>query len=233
MLKSGRGTVQDAASALGFYLRACEGAIGEACVSLGTMLRNGAAGVTADAAGATEAFKKAVPIFTKECNGKRPEGCADLAELYCDGTMLPKDKGKVLQLLDRGCKRKHWGTCNRLGARLLRGACGIPASPAKGVATIGRACDAGDDTACELLVNAHLQGYHTKKDPAQGLKWMAKACDKGLGRFCQRLGSAHEWGENGVQKDPIKALLLYKKACEKGVAFGCTKMKAVAEKLGK
>jgi hypothetical protein len=233
MLKTGRGTAQDAASALGFYLRACEGPIGEACVSLGLLLRNGATGVTADAAGATEAFKKAVPIFTKECNGKRPEACADLAELYCDGSMLAQDTGKVLQLLDRGCKRKHWGTCNRLGARLLRGGCGIPVSPAKAVATIGKACEAGDEMACEVLVNAYLEGYHVKKDQAQGLKWMGKACDKGLGRFCQRLGSAYEWGENGLTKDPIKALLLYKKACEKGVAYGCTKMKAVAEKLGK
>ncbi|MBI5477353.1 MAG: SEL1-like repeat protein [Deltaproteobacteria bacterium] len=231
MLKNGRGTAQDASSALGFYLRACEGGIGSGCVGLGTLLRNGASGVTADAAGATEAFKKAVPIFTKECNGKKPESCAELAELYCDGTMLPKDSRKVVQLLERGCGRKHWGTCNRLGARLLRGGCGVHVSPAKAVATLGKACEAGDEMACEVLVYGYQEGYHLKKDQAQALKWIQKACDKGLGRFCQRLGYAHEWGDYGLTKDPSKALPFYKRACDQGVSYGCSKQKALTERL--
>jgi uncharacterized protein len=227
MLRNGRGTGQDAASALGFYLRACEGRIGAGCVSLGLLLRNGASGVTADAAGATEAFKKAVPVYTAECNGKKPESCADLAELYCDGTMLAKDQRKVMQLLERGCNKKHWGTCNRLGARLLRGGCGIKVSPTKAVTTMGKSCEAGNEPACDALVYGYLEGYQLKKDPPQALKWMLKACAKGMGRFCQRLGQACESGEHGLPKDEAKASAFYQKACDAGVSYSCTRHKAL------
>jgi hypothetical protein len=231
MLKNGKGTAQDGASALGFYLRACDGGIGAGCVALGLLLRNGGSGVTADAAGATEAFNKAVPILAKACNGKKPEACGDLADLYCDGTMLAKDKGKVLALMERGCKRKHWGTCNRLGSRLLHGSCGIPVSQAKAVALIGKACESGDEPACDSLVFSYMEGFKVKKDPPLALKWMLKACDRGMGRFCLRLGMAQEWGEHGLTKDRVKAIVLYKRACDKGVAYGCTKVKKATELL--
>jgi uncharacterized protein len=227
MLKTGRGTAQDAASAVGFYLRACEGGIGAGCVSLGLLLRNGASGVTADAAGAAEAFKKAVPLFNAECNGKKPESCADLAELYCDGNMLAKDPRKVQQLLERGCNKKHLGTCNRLGAQLLRGGCGLKVSQTKAVSVFGKSCDAGNEPACDVLVSCYREGLHLKKDLVQAMKWTLRACEHGVGRHCLLLGTAFELGELGLPKDNAKALIFYKKACDRGVSFGCARQKAL------
>jgi TPR repeat protein len=233
MLKSGRGVAQDGASAVSFFLRACEGGIGAGCVGLGLLLRDGATGLTSDAAGAREAFQKAVPIFSRECPKRRPDACADLADLYCDGTMLPRDPKKVLALLERGCSHRHWASCNKLGGRLLRGGCGVVVKPEKAVRVIGKACDAGDDAACDALVHGYLEGYYLKKDPAQGLRWMERACDRGMGRYCQRLGSAHEWGDYGRTKDLPKALRYYQRACAKGVTAACTRHKTLADRLAK
>lgn len=154
----GRGVVLDAEVAARLYERGCAGGpcggpnnVG--CVNLGRFYRDGI-GVKKDQ-------RRSLSLFRLVC-GRRPipgdeEDAGTIARacslsgtalLFAEG--IPRDVPQALKLLERGCGADDTFGCYNLGAIYETGD-GVPLDKARAATYYRRACDHGDQEACERM----------------------------------------------------------------------------------
>lgn len=76
-----------------------------------------------------------------------------------------------------------------------------------------KACNYGDNRACDHLGILYNNGLGVKKDIIKANELFEKACNHGIGSGCGYLASSYESGD-GVNKDVSKAIKLYEKGCD-------------------
>ena len=84
----------------------------------------------------------------------------------------------------------------------------------------GKACEAGELTACRALGQLMILGEGGDKDPKQARTLFDKACEGGDGAGCFALAIAHQKGLGG-KKNKKKAKELKQKACDAGFKDAC------------
>ncbi|HPB97283.1 MAG TPA: hypothetical protein PKW66_15295, partial [Polyangiaceae bacterium] len=79
-----------------------------ACLKLGIMYADGTQGVEQDAA-------KAVPFFSRACEGQELEGCARFGRALLNGAGIERDEPKAVTVLQRACEGHNQLGCVGLG----------------------------------------------------------------------------------------------------------------------
>jgi uncharacterized protein len=97
----------DPVQAAKLYGRACQGAVGIACDTLGTMYQLGN-GVDPD-------DQKALASFRKACDAKYADGCYHLGQLYFDGRGVEQNIKTVVALYTKSCDLGSADPCDILG----------------------------------------------------------------------------------------------------------------------
>jgi TPR repeat protein len=102
---------EDDVKARSFYEKACELRDADGCVEAASMYAG-------DPTGESEPdMARAIRLYLQGCEGGSPAGCADLAELYRDGSEVPKDKAKAITFFRKACGLGDASACNE-AARL-------------------------------------------------------------------------------------------------------------------
>lgn len=90
-------------------------------------------------------------LFEAACHQGWADGCNRLASVHYYGQQgAPRDVGRAVAALLRGCELKAPRSCADAGIILLRGD-GVPSDPERGRAYLKRACDEGFRRACSQL----------------------------------------------------------------------------------
>jgi TPR repeat protein len=106
----------------------------------------------------------------------------------------------------------------RVGSPLLPAL--TPAQKCPELARCQRACDTGDDRACEELADRYVRGADAPLAPDLGAALLDRACQHGRGTSCAALGLLYEDGR-GVAEDDDRAAALYDEACTRAAGIGC------------
>jgi TPR repeat protein len=141
----------DHAKAASVLEKNCDGKnqYGASCFKLGRFLIMGK-GVEAND---PSAFKR----FEKACDQGISQGCANLAEMLMEGTVV-KDPARALATYNKACLTGDSESCFHFGMHLLNPSSGDRRDPLKAAETLNTACDAGHAPSCRLLAVLYKNG---------------------------------------------------------------------------
>lgn len=198
----------DAASALTYFKRACDGGAHVYCYDLASMIENGD-GVAVDHA-------RAAVLFGRACEAGETRACGDLGAMKVLGRGVPVDVANGEANLRKACDDRVGRACYNLGLFAKDGVIG-----GAGGAWLERGCLVNDAASClelGLWVGNGLAGEAV--DPARGKALIERACELGSGDGCVRAAAIAEAGQVSAP-DPARAAVWRKKACELGVREAC------------
>ena len=139
-------TIRDLGKALLSYRAACDALDLEGCWRLGTLHELGS-GVARDPA-------IAVDLYTRACDGGRPQACTSLAHMYWNGSgSVARDLPGALVLFEKACDGRHDEACIFLALKYKAGE-GVPADPRRALGFFGKACEAGHKGSCVIAPRA-------------------------------------------------------------------------------
>jgi TPR repeat protein len=98
-----KGVAEDAARAVRFYDRACQGRHANSCLDLGVMTKFGA-GVAADEAKGAALETRGIALYDEACKGGDLEACYSLAGKFEHGVGVPTDGGRAAALYKQACE---------------------------------------------------------------------------------------------------------------------------------
>src|SRR5262249_19402695 len=110
----GEGAPRDLDKASGFYKKACEGKVAQACFDFAALLRGGAEKVKKD-------VPRAVLLYEQACDGGVAQGCAVLGEMYESGKEVEMHLGKAGEFHERACTEGMSASCGALGVMYAEG----------------------------------------------------------------------------------------------------------------
>jgi TPR repeat protein len=165
-----------------------------------------------------------------QCTAGNMASCTKFAQLSLFGARgAETDVRGAAKLLAKACTEGHEAhACAVLGSVLsdpqFTDAPDFPIA----LKLFQAACDAGDDSGCMNLAQAHLFARGTPRDPATAAKFYAKACGAGNKDGCSAVGVLLQGG-NGIAKDLVKSLEFLKMACIGDSAEGCENLGYMVE----
>lgn len=121
------GVPKDLARAVGYYERACQGAVPQGCVNAGVLYDVGAGGPRSPG--------RAAELFRRACEGGVAAGCSNLAVMYERGEGVEMDPVHAAELFRKGCEGQTSNGCKglrRIQGIELRGAPAFLAVPSAG-----------------------------------------------------------------------------------------------------
>jgi TPR repeat protein len=131
---------------------------GESCASLAEIYATGKVAAK-DPAKAEQLYKRALHLNTAACDTKEDVNevaCVTLARAFEGGLGTPKDPARALAydkkahpLLQKACDEGRLGDCELLASAYENGRGGLPKDAARAAALFKKACDAGDQHACD------------------------------------------------------------------------------------
>lgn len=153
---------------------------GAACLRLGELYDSGVATV-ADPV-------RAVTYYAESCERNNEEGCRRLAAAYAQGSGVPKDSAKAVELLTRRCnlRAKEGPSCAELGRLLVEGQGGT-SRISEGLSALEFACDRNQAEACTTLGTRELSRTD-KSGGDRAALYYRKACLLGDKSACARHG---------------------------------------------
>lgn len=155
--------------------------------------------------------------------------CADAAYFYSRGVGGPRDEGRALEALGRGCDADDFPSCVELGLRHREGR-GLGKDPTRAVELFRRACDGGDSDGCALLSRAYATAEGAPRDPEKALGLARSACEGGAAEGCAAVGVMLAEGE-GAKKDPDAAVPFLSFGCRRAVQSACQKLQSLGKPL--
>ncbi|MEW6777155.1 MAG: hypothetical protein AB1405_12735 [Bdellovibrionota bacterium] len=153
-----------------------------------------------------------VEAIRAECDAGKPEGCAELGNLYMLGFGVPLDFAQGNPLAQRACEASNARGCHLVALSYQYGD-GIPRDLAKAAVFYERGCAGGDLFSCRGLAVAFVYGWGVEKDQPKGIALLESSCEKNDPSACEHLASFSETGF-GVAKDAERAKELAKRAAE-------------------
>lgn len=180
----------DAATAVTFYTRACDGWHRDACV---------------DAARLRGDPREALEAYTRLCYDEQlPRACSSAATAYYAAQGTTWDMGEAYRLFDRSCELEDPLGCDRMGVMWEHGV-GQPADPARAYDAYRRACGGGYAPACGRAGRLLELGNGVAADAAAAERGYVAACDAESPDACRWL--ADLYAANGKQPAPKIAQL--------------------------
>lgn len=167
------------------------------------------------AAGRFDADADVVKFDPKDPGAMTPkaEAAFMLARIYERGIGVAADKKQALRWYGKATEYSFLPAQDILGRALIEGK--VERDPAKGVALLKKAGEAGYLPAAYHLAQAYHEGDGVAQDYKQALAWFGAAAKAGMPAAMFAAGRMFDLGE-GVPADPAKALVLYKDAALRG-----------------
>ena len=95
---------------------------------------------------------------------------------------------------------------------------------------IEQSCDNPQDRkGCQILGEAHYNGWGVEKDYAKAAFYSQQACEVGFADSCFNLGLLYQKGK-GVERNYKKAVEFYTRACNGNVAKACNNLGILHQK---
>ena len=152
-------------------------------------------------------FKKSpadgVAMLKAGYRGGSLRACTALALLSLDGTHVPKDEKRAIEMLTTAAELGHPEACVLLGSMHLAGKVVGPRDPRKAADLLQKASLAGDPTACRLLGEMYLHGDGIPRDEARARTYLGLAARLGDPRADELLRSI-EAPANASTASPAK-----------------------------
>jgi TPR repeat protein len=212
--------------AIAHYDARCRAGDGRACVSVGRLVTN-ESWPDRDAARAEEAYRIALPLLQRGCDGRDARPCATLSGVYGYALGVPRDVARSYDVLRRACELGDRRACRDAGSTYGHGRDELPANQALAADLRRRGCELGDATACWTLGFAYERGEGLAKDEVRSAEYYRRACDMDYPDGCRSLESAYEF-QRGVRRDDAKrktagarARELGEKACANDTVSEC------------
>jgi hypothetical protein len=169
---------------------------GTACLELATASAEGRA-IPRD-------LVKAGKSFARACDLGLADGCAGLVAL------VERDGGDAFQ---RACEGGDGESCFLLGSLSIKGrglvaGRGLRENAARGVALLGRSCEAGFPRGCFGLGESYRTGSGTTADDARAIESFDKACAAGMAPSCYAAASLY-----AARRDQASALGRLREGC--------------------
>jgi serine/threonine protein kinase/TPR repeat protein len=184
------------------------------------LYQTGAEGLPADTAEARR-------IAVEEC--ETDKRCADAGYVWSRGIGGPKDEGRAVAMLARGCEHHDLPSCVGLGERYRDGH-GVGQDPARAVELFKRACDAADGRGCDELSRAYESGEGVARNAERALALARDGCDTGSVDSCVSYGAMLAEGR-GTAKDVDAAVPYLAFGCRRAVPSACTKLQALGKPI--
>ncbi|HEX4511874.1 MAG TPA: tetratricopeptide repeat protein, partial [Polyangiaceae bacterium] len=109
-------------------------------------------------------FLSAGKYYRLACDGKLPDGCANLGALYDDGKGFAEDKVKADGIYAKACTDGSARGCNHLGLHHLYAQGGHAIDNVKAADYFQKGCDKHDPYSCTNLGYMYWRGLGVKKD---------------------------------------------------------------------
>lgn len=202
MALSGQGGPKDAARALRYFVKGCEGGDFGACTDAGFLYAGGGgAGVPRD-------DQKALTYASRACFGGNSTACGNAGYKVELGQSVTANPKLALSLYERACKLDP-GQCFRAGLLLSVGAQGVPKNEPKAKSLLEKACQVGSGT--ETIACVVSGGKPNTAGLEHTVKTMKPQCDTKEGRACSFLGMAeYGLGKKGPAAGHLKDACSYK-----------------------
>jgi serine/threonine protein kinase/TPR repeat protein len=155
--------------------------------------------------------------------------CSDAAYFHSRGVGGPRDEGRALEALGRGCDADDFPSCVELGSRHREGR-GLGKDPTRAVELFRRACDGGDSDGCALLSRAYATADGAPRDAEKALGLARAACEGGAAEGCAAVGVMLADGE-GAKKDLESAIPYLSFGCRRAVQSACQKLQSLGKDL--
>lgn len=140
-----------------------------------------------DGEGADADFQKAKQLYSKSCDLKNGNACANLGFLYENHEELSAGKPKIFELYQKGCSLDSSLACNNLAAA-YQDALGVKQDYKQAIIYYQKSCDMGYYDACSGLGYLYDEGLGTDKDLTKASSLYQKACDNKSGSGCYNYG---------------------------------------------
>ena len=195
-------------------MKACDLRQGEACNDIAVEYARGN-NVPADP-------KKAAEYYLRACDDLHyGMSCGNVGLHYERGDWFPKDEKKGNAYYALGCKYGEGRSCKYL-AISMRDGTGMQVDNAGAAKMFDKACDMGENDACDKLIEMYMAGK--AGSPQEALDLERRQCDAGRADACNAAGMLLEQGAGTVARNELQAAVLFQKACEKRSATGCVNL---------
>jgi TPR repeat protein len=173
--------------------------------------------------------------WQKACDDGQPDACFRLGFAYGEGSGVPRDETRALDLLERACTLGGFRYCPLLAQDLLEGSSDRPPDRPRARRLLALSCEGGWGTSCLSLGEMELSEEREAGAPRsllpaaelyeKGLRLLEHGCDQGQLAACAALGAALLPTRSGVP-NAERALDLLRRACDGGEASGCLALPA-------
>lgn len=123
------------------------------------------------------AYRNAVALATRGCEGGHLPACRTLGWLHENGHGTPRDLARARALYTRGCDGGELGSCKSLGFLMDTGQ-GGPVDRAGAARLYERACEGGELGACSNLANLLASGDGVARDAPRALTLYERVCQR-------------------------------------------------------
>ncbi|MCC6620353.1 MAG: sel1 repeat family protein [Deltaproteobacteria bacterium] len=198
----------DDPASVGFFVRACESKLPDACAQVGFLYMGSTVLARDDA--------QALAFSKRGCELGSGLGCNNAAVLTRDGRGAAPDAKVMKGFAERSCKLAHADGCYLLGAIYEEGVGGKKPDLKTANRHFERACELEDARSCETMGARYNYGaLGAKKDAKLAAARWGRACDLGHSGACNDLGVGVAEGRAGFPAGgEEKALELFRRGCE-------------------
>lgn len=167
-------------------------------------------------------------ILNSSCLNGNMKDCVALANLYLEGSSVPKDSIQAINILTGPCEKGDVDAC-RLLAKIYDKGLGVAASVYLYLGYANKACSFGNMDACYDLGVKYYRGNGElmPKDVMKSFYLFKETCDKGKVEGCNNLAVIYNNGINGVPKNLGLAKSLLQKACKQGYKPSCENLEKI------
>jgi TPR repeat protein len=163
--------------------------------------------------------ERAVPLYTRLCDGGDPLACGTIGWMLSRGSRVPPDPARAEGLLTRACDGRDFPSCVNLGNLFERGVEGTP-EPTRAAQAYEKACEGGILEGCIDLARLLQSGRGVPPDVPRALRLYERACDAGDVEVCTVLANVYTHGF-GVPADAARARGFLERACALGSRGAC------------
>ncbi|MFH0799001.1 MAG: PDZ domain-containing protein [Pseudomonadota bacterium] len=162
--------------------------------------------------------KKDIAYYEEAGSQKDAVALYNLALAYYQGSGVPKDMKKAVELLQRAADLNYSMAQAYLGMMYANGE-GVPQDYAKAVEWYRKSAEQGNAFGQASLGVMYAKGHGVPQDYAKAMELFRKSADQGNADGQSNLGVLYAKGD-GVPQDYAKAAELFKKSAEQGNAGG-------------
>lgn len=153
-------------------------------------------------------------LLERACRASNHVACATVGRMYWNGDGVAVDRDRAVELLRSACRAGDQAICAISEELLLaEGVTGPPLGAA-------RSCDRGDETGCELLAGAWVNGSAGRVDLGHAATLYGGACTSGRTSACTSLAGLRRQGVGGVAGG-AEMVELFQIACDGGDMRAC------------